>query len=217
MLTMQKSEHECQRLNSFLVINSKFNFERDYLSAKNNSPYFFSRDDTKIMFPALVISITGDSLTNHKNYLYNTFCHSLEIGVVDQRIDNCKPPCKPCEKRNSEQVFIDAGNILRKTINTISNYKLYKVSKDAIESLVYGQQDIMDLKLANGIYDTISIVKNESNFFNIQFKQNNESINFTDHELPTMNLLSKFAQITICDICVDNELSFSYKTYKGCC
>lgn len=211
-----KADRECDRLNSFLMIDGRFNFEKDYLKAKDNAPYYFSRDEKKIMFPALAVSLVGTTQDDYKNSNYQMFCHTIDIGVVDQRIINCDN-CKGCDARGIEQIYLDAANLLRKTINTISNYKLFKVTKDGVDSYLYGQEDVINLKLEEEVYDAVREITKETEIYNKRFSQKNQTLTLSDVERPVMNIYMKWTTITICEICTNEEQQFSYKTFKGCC
>ena len=211
-----QSGGECDRINSLVVVDDKFDFETDYLKAKSNAPYYFSRDEKRITFPSLVFNINGDSLSSFKNKIFQDYCHSLELGIVDQKHEECTK-CPDCHKRNSEQIFIDEGHILRKLINTMANYAMFHTVNGLVETDIYHYKPIMDLKVAEGIYDSYKEVTHETELYRNTFKSINTSVNMNNVVFNRMNLLGKFANIQVCDICPENETIFTYKLYKGCC
>lgn len=213
MVMHQKADDECHRLNSCVMIDDKFDFQNDYKTAKANSNFFFSIDDSRIVYPCETFSINSKGLSEHSDGSYKRYCHTMEVGIVDQMVKDCTN-CTPCQQRKKEQILADTANLLRKLLNGLGKIALYEVTDGSGTYFSYEHPDIVEIKLSSSVYTLAKRVAKESQVLKRIWKERNASPSFIELEVPVMMLVGNFAVITICELCPENETEFSYKKYE---
>lgn len=208
----------CYRLNGFAVIDDTFNWDTDSIEAKAEKEFYFSRDQQRMLYPALAVSFASESLGNYRNDKYNDHCRKLAIGVVDQINTDCVN-CTPCQKRGKEEIYMDASALLLKVMNTISNIKLYKTLKDAVVGYLWSHPDIIAMLITEGVYDSATIEMSESSVVKSMFEKNNPNPNMIEIPVTKQNTLAKYVTIDVCEFCAPGSMEFTFKKYKGqnCC
>lgn len=207
----QQADDTCRRLNSFMVVDDKFDFIHDHIEAKHKSRDFFSTDGQAIVYPALIISIDTKNLSEYENDSYKRYCHNIGIGVVDQLIKNPLPNCGYCDDRKKEDILEDTANLLRKLLNALGTISLFDVTPAPAQE--YSIQSIINLKIPDTYSSARRAVK-ESETLKKLWKERNQLKNIGEWEIPKMNIVGNFTSISICEICSENEINFMYRKYK---
>jgi hypothetical protein len=217
MVTHHSSELPCQRLNSFVTIGDKFDFDRDFMPAKKTNPYFFSRSKGKISYPVLAYSPLTPVLSKDKNGKYTKFCHRFEVGVLDQVKEHCTN-CTPCEKRKEEQIFTDVQNLLRKHINELSSVNVYIAQPN--DKVVIAPKKLMDAYVTAGTYTSYVLQQQETSILNTNFKLQNTQPDFRKIKIANQMLVGMFVTVTICEICSPHDVDYTVRkvsTQEECC
>lgn len=218
VVMFNSADDVCYRLNSLVIIDDTFNWDTDSIEARAEPEFYFSRDKERILYPALALSFSNDTLSNYRGDKYNDRCFPIALGVVDQYRSDCTD-CSPCDKRSKQQIYFDTGDLLEKVLNLISNFQLFKTLKGATVKYAYSHQDIIDLLITQGIYDSATIEKSETSIMQNMWMNKNETLSLLDMPMSKQNTLAKYATINFCQFCNETEMNFTYKKYKGqeCC
>lgn len=211
---MHASE-QCKRINSFVVVDDKFDFGTDYVEKMQRSPYFFTRSG-KLEFPCLVISEFDDTLSVYKNDDYKRYTHNFEIGIIDKEFLNCTN-CTPCQKRKAEQIQRDAKFLLRLILGEISRIKLYQTQPT--NEYKYATQGVMESLITANKIDSYEYVTKESNALKQLWKTLNPQFRFRNWDnVPTM-LTGAFTVANVSEIChtIDFEYQFKNITKNKVC
>src|SRR5687767_10314209 len=191
-------ERECDRLNSFVIIDDTFNWDTDSFEARAEPEFYFSRNKERLLYPALALSFNTKGLGSYKNNFYNNYCHPIAIGIIDQLQTDCKN-CTPCMKRGKERIYIESAELLTKVLNAISNIQLFKVVKDAEISYKWSHQGIIDIMLGESVYDTATVVMGETAIFNDMWERRNDNVSFNELPITKQKTLAVWANINICE------------------
>lgn len=208
IVTHMKAVRECDRINSLVIVNSKFTLGKDYVQ-KERSPYYFSRDNSQLVYPSLIISESFKSYDKYENGRYKRDCQVLEIGVVDQHHEDCTD-CDECGKRNDEQIKHDVETLLKKVITEISNIRLYKTQPNDV--LVFSVPALMSQYITDGRYVSAVEVTPETSLLKKIWKDTNQTKRSIPYMNKTMSLYGTFLVTTICQLC--NNLNVEYKIKK---
>lgn len=218
LVMFSAGETVCKTLNGFAIIDDTFDFDVDLIEAKADKHLYFSRDGQRMLYPALAVSFTNKSLGRYRD-VYTDFCHNIVIGVIDQYASDCINCGDKCKERSKTQIYIDTAYLLRKTLNTLVNFSMYRTEKDSVIGYLYANQAIIDLLIDNGVYDSAVLEKSDTSKIQSSLQTKNENISFFETPVSKQSLLSTFANMNVCDICNSDELVFAFKKYKGqnCC
>lgn len=208
----------CMRLNGLVVIDDKFNWDNDSFEAKSRKDFYFSRDQQKLLFPVLAISIDNHTLGDFKNQQYRNFCHAFALGVVDQKVIDCIN-CDDCDKRNEIEIYNDVSILLRKVLNIAAKIKLFKLTKGVTDKYLYSVQEVVDVLIGAGTYDSYRVVMSETSVIELMWGNNNSNLILNEIPITKMNTLGMWTNLTMCEFCNDNEMEFVYKKYanQNCC
>lgn len=211
------TELPCEQFNSFVIINDKFDFDKDFVAGKKINPYFFSRSGNSISYPVVAISEVNDVVSDYKNSRYGKYCHRFEIGVLDRHIENCTN-CKPCDKRKLEEIFRDSSKLLANLLTLISTINVYVAQPDAVLSFM--PKPLIDAYVTSTQYTSYVEDVKYSNILKHNFSSKNPTIELRRIQLPKSKLVGMFAIITICEICHDDPMTFKVRNVsnaENCC
>lgn len=217
MVIASDAAQPCERLNSFVIINDKFDFEKDFVAGKKINPYYFSRASGKIAYPVLAFSEVSDILGDYKNEKFRKFCHRFEVGILDQVKEKCTN-CKPCEKRKEDEVYRDTAKLLYNILNDVSSIKAWIAQPDDVE--VFAPKTLMDAYVLSGAYTSYKEVPKLSSVMNFNFKERNTTIDFRKIKLQKSNLIGYFAIITFCEVCPPGSSAYKIRevtNQEDCC
>lgn len=202
------SEEPCERLNSFMIVGDKFDFENDYPAAKRKNPHIWSRSAAKVAYPSLVLSESADMMGQYKNENYSKFCHRFEIGVLDQPKENCID-CKPCDKRREQEIFRDTAKLLANVLNQISVMSSYIAQPGDVQ--VFATKGMMDAYVTATVYTSYKEDMKTGAAMKYNFRNRNATIDLRKIKLQKANLIGYFAIITVCDVCPQSDMSFKVR------
>lgn len=209
-----KAAKECHRVNSFAVANSRADLTQEI--AKERGAYYWSRDNSQLVYPLLAVSESFPMLDDYRSGRYVRNCMVMEIGIIDQYFDGCND-CDECGKRSIEQIKHDTIDLLNKVISEISNIKLYLTQPGNV--LKYSVQGIIDQMIADGEIISATIKNPESSALKKTWKEENQSKRAVPFTNKSAMLYGNFIVITICKICNDNTVEYKIKNIEkvGCC
>jgi len=109
----KKDDVYCKRFASFVMLENKSklrleNFGVNLFKAAQKESYF--QRNSKRKFPALIVNEVGGFDELKKGSQYE--CFTLQIGVLDKLIEDCKPNCGYCGNRDKFEIQCDVKDLL---------------------------------------------------------------------------------------------------------
>jgi hypothetical protein len=208
MITHMHASEQCKRINSFVVVDEKFDFGTDYVEKMARSPFYFSRTG-KLEFPCLVISEYDDTLSQYKNDSYKRYTHNFEIGIIDKQGDiNCTS-CTACEKRKPEVIERDTKYLLNRVLNEISHINLYLTQPDNVYK--YGIEPVMEILVTANKITSFERITRESNALKQLWKTINPQFRLIGWKNVPAMLIGAFTICNMAEICHSEDFEYMFK------